>query len=218
MASIAPTWTARLPEAIERWSRPDGDARMVALVQTNGIRDAPMQGERSLFEALVRTVCHQLVSVAAGQTIHGRVVEALGGEVTPQAVQRTGFGPLRACGLSNTKTRCILDITERSLDGRLPLDELDGKDDDEVTALLTAVHGFGPWSAKMVLMFDLQRPDVFAPGDLGLRHAAAMLHDADPDDGALVMERMREAWSPHNSLAALALWHALPALREGWRP
>lgn len=209
---------ARLPQALARWGEPDGDTRLVALVEAHGIRDLPFAPERSRIAALVRTVCHQLVSMAAGRAIHQRVVAAIGEPVDASAILATEQQSLRDAGLSWTKVRCLHDLAERSLDGRLPLDDLDAHHDATVSRMLTDVHGLGPWSAKMILLFDLHRPDVFAPEDLGIRHAAARLHGVPLEDAVDLMERQRPAWAPYNSLAALALWHGHEALKEGWRP
>lgn len=57
-------------------------------------------------------------------------------------------------------------------------------------------------------MFHLERPDVFAPEDLGLRIAVSNAYGVPPEKAAGVMEKMREAWSPYNTVAARVLWQS----------
>src|SRR6202040_2106515 len=87
----------------------------------------------------------------------------------PQEVLDADPEELRAAGgLSRAKVGYLRSPAEHVLDGSLELDRLDELEDDTVTAELVAVKGLGEWSAHMFLMFQLERPDVLAPGDLGI--------------------------------------------------
>ena len=89
-----------------------------------------------------------------------------------------------AAGLSRAKTSYLRSLAEHVLDGSLELERLDELDDDTVIAELVAVKGIGEWSAHMFLMFQLGRPDVLAPGDLGIRRAIQLAYGLDGDAAA----------------------------------
>lgn len=192
------------PAAERHWAKTDK-------VLANLSRANPIPGEPPIkgtdgFAALVQSITHQQVSLAAGQTIHGRLVKLLGGAVTPRRVLNRSPDELRAAGLSRGKSAYILDLADKTLRKDVEFHRFPQMHDDAIIEELTAVKGIGAWTAKMFLMFHLERPDVFAPEDLGLRIATANAYDADPDDAVEVMERMRPAWSPYCTVAARVLW------------
>jgi DNA-3-methyladenine glycosylase II len=108
--------------------------------------------------------------------------------------------------------RYLRSLAEHVLDGSLELDKLDALSDDDVIAELTAVKGIGTWSAHMFLMFHLERPDVVAVGDLGIRKAVQLAYglDAPPDPARLT--EIAEPWRPHRTLACIYLWRSLDAV------
>ncbi len=107
----------------------------------------------------------------AARAIHGRLIAALGGEVTPERFLSLSSQTLRAVGLSANKAASMRDLATKVRDGSLVLDPagLRGKGDDEVAAMLAGVRGIGTWTAQMFLMFQLRRLDVWPTGDLGVR-------------------------------------------------
>src|SRR5204863_5062819 len=110
---------------------------------------------------------------------------------------------------SGQKVSYLRDLCARIGDGRLRLDELDGLSDDEVVERLTAVKGFGRWTAEMFLMFRLHRPDILPVGDLGIVNAVQRLYRLrkrpDPDR----LTKIGDAWKPYRSVACWYLWQTL---------
>jgi DNA-3-methyladenine glycosylase II len=115
------------------------------------------------FAALVRAILYQQLAGAAARAIHGRLVAALGGEVTPERFLSLSSQTLRAVGLSANKAASMRDLATKVLDGSVVLDPagLRGQGDDEVVAMLAGVRGIGTWTAQMFLMFQLRRLDVW---------------------------------------------------------
>ena len=93
--------------------------------------------------------------------------------------------------------------------GELELDRLDELSDDEVVAEITAIRGFGLWSAQMFLIFFLGRPDVLPTGDLGIRRAAQRAYGLDELPPRPRSSELAEPWRPHRSLASIYLWESL---------
>jgi DNA-3-methyladenine glycosylase II len=89
------------------------------------------------------------------------------------------------------------------------LDRLESLSDEEVIEEITAIRGFGLWSAQMFLIFFLERPDVLPTGDLGIRNAIKQAYDLDEVPPPAELERIAEPWRPHRSLASIYLWESL---------
>lgn len=170
-----------------------------------GLRVEP----RPLVPALLRSITFQQLSGKAGATIHGRVVALLDGEPTAESINGVTDKQLRTCGLSAAKTRAIRDLAEHEGNGFLPdLSELGGLSNEEITRRLTAVRGVGPWTADMILIFTLGRPDVLPITDLGVQKGYALVYDTDRPSPQELRE-VGKAWKPWRSVAAWYLWRAL---------
>jgi DNA-3-methyladenine glycosylase II len=127
------------------------------------------------FATLVRAITQQQIATAAARAIHGRLVAALDGEVSPEILVTMSPEALRAVGLSANKAAALLDLAAKTLDGSVHLDvtQLAELPDEQITAELTGVRGIGSWTADMFLLFQLHRPDVWPVGDLALRKGIA---------------------------------------------
>lgn len=193
-----------LPKARRRWARTDPLLAAIAKAHPAPVRSVEFGPP---FEALVGSIAHQQVSLAAGRTIFGRVAQAAGGAVTPEGILAAGPDKLRAAGLSRPKVAYVLDLAEKTRDGIVDFAKIAAAPDDEVVATLTEVKGIGVWTAKMFLIFHLHRPDVLAPEDLGLQIAVSRAYKVPRARAAKKMEKLGPAWSPYASVAALTLWH-----------
>ena len=149
----------------------------------------------------------QQLSTKAAATISQRTVDALGGEWLPEAVLRAAPETLRAAGLSQQKTGYLQSLAEAVISGSLVLDALPRQSDEEVEAAITAIRGFGRWSAHMYMMFALGRPDIWPSGDLAVRVGfGRMMGWRDrPTEQTVIAEGA--AFAPHRSALALLCWH-----------
>jgi DNA-3-methyladenine glycosylase II len=163
------------------------------------------------FVSLARALTSQQLSGKAAATIFNRVLELVGGRdaLTPAGVLALDQQKLRGAGLSWQKISYIRDLSERVSDGRLVLDDLEHRPDAEVIEAITAVKGFGVWSAEMFLMFRLNRPDIFPIGDLGIAKGTQKLLGMKSRPSARTMLRAAERWRPYRSVAAWYLWRIL---------
>ncbi len=161
------------------------------------------------YEMLVRAIVGQQFSTRAAAAMYAKLADRFGGRLpTPDELLADDPDELRAAvGLSHAKVRYLRALAEHVLDGRLVLEELPGLSDDEVIARLTAVPGLGRWSAQLFLIACLQRPDVIASGDLGIRRAVMIGLPKMPTP-AEVDERA-QAWKPHRTLAGMLLWRSV---------
>ena len=161
--------------------------------------------------ALVSAIVSQQLSTKAAATIFGRFLALFAGGVIPDAASIAALddAALRAVGLSGQKVGYLRDLSARIADRRLCLEELDALTDDEVIERLTAVKGFGRWTAEMFLMFRLHRPDVLPAGDLGIVKAVQRLYRLRRTPDAKRILKIGEAWRPYRSVASWYLWQSL---------
>lgn len=159
------------------------------------------------FESLARIVVGQQLSTKAAATISQRTVDALGGEWRPEAVLSAAPETLRAAGLSQQKAGYLRSLAEAVLSGSLSLDALPQQSDEEVEAAITAIRGFGRWSAHMYMMFALGRPDIWPSGDLAVRagFGRIMGWPDRPTEQTVIIKGA--AFAPHRSALALLCWH-----------
>jgi len=192
----------------------NSDAVLAGLMDEVGPLPDTREGRPDLedhYGALVRTIVGQQLSVFAARAIYGRLTARFGGRPpTPQEILADDPEELRtAAGLSHAKVGFLRSLAEHVISGELELERLDKLDDDQVIAELVAVKGLGAWSSHMFLMFHLERPDVLAVGDLGIRRAMERAYGLAELPQAAEMERIAEPWRPYRTLACRYLWRSL---------
>jgi DNA-3-methyladenine glycosylase II len=163
----------------------------------------------SHFEALVRAIVYQQLAGAAAAAIHGRLIAALGGQVTPERLLSLPDEALRSAGLSASKTASLRDLAAKILDGTVVLDPagLRAESDAEVVERLSTVRGIGKWTAEMFLMFQLRRLDVWPTGDLGVRKGFGLAWGI-PTPTAKELEPLGDPYRPYRSVVAWYCWRA----------
>ena len=157
-----------------------------------------------LFIALVASVASQQISAKAAETVWHRMEERFGA-ISPERIAAAPVEEIQQCGMSLRKAGYIRGIGEAVAGGRLDLDELHGLSDNEVIVRLTALKGVGIWTAEMILIFSMERPDVLSWGDLAIQRGMMKLYGTDTLDRAQ-FERYRKRYSPYGSVASLYLW------------
>jgi DNA-3-methyladenine glycosylase II len=184
------------------------DPRLAPLIKHVGRCRLPDSRTHHPFVSLVRALTSQQLSTKAAATIFGRVVDLVGGPEALTSANLLAADPakLRAAGLSGQKVSYVRDLAARVDDGRLELQGLRERTDDEVLEAITAVKGFGRWSAEMFLMFQLNRADIFPVGDLGIVKGMQLLLGMKRRPAPVTMLRAAEAWRPYRSVAAWYLW------------
>lgn len=162
------------------------------------------------YRYLVRGVLYQQLAGKAAAAIERRFHAAFGGRVPPPEVLASApEASLRQAGLSRQKIAALRSIALAFAEGRVHPRRLRAMDDAAVIETVTTIRGVGEWTAHMLLMFCLGRPDVLPVGDYGVRKAARDLYGlADlPRPGEL--EALGEPWRPYRSVASWYLWRSM---------
>jgi methylated-DNA-[protein]-cysteine S-methyltransferase len=182
-----------------------------------GLKDTP-----SIFTALSEAIVYQQLSGKAAATIYHRLCELFpraSDGPTPANILRATDDALRGAGLSRAKVLALRDLAERVKKGSVPtLEDTADMDDDAIIAALSAVRGVGRWTAEMLLMFRLGRPDVLPTDDLGIRKGYALTFGKGASKAELAsreeVAKRGERWKPYRTVASWYLWRAVELARR----
>lgn len=158
------------------------------------------------FPTLLATIIGQQLSVKAASAIRGRVWALMDGSPCCSSFLSLDWNDLRSAGLSARKIEYAMDLAQAVHTGALPLMELKTLDDETATEMLTKIRGFGPWSAKIYLMFSEGRQDIYPPGDLALEKGLQILLSLPEKPTVKQGIELTKKYTPHRSAVCLILW------------
>ena len=192
------------------------DKKLAAVVKKHGPLDLTRyhNKQRGVFHALVRSIVYQQISGKAAASILARV-EALypKGKPTPQLVLKTPAAKLRAAGLSAQKVSYVKDLAQRCADGTVDERRFPAMTSAEIIEHLVQVKGIGVWTAHMLLIFTLYRPDILPVGDLGIRKGFQLVYGLCALPDAKKMEALARPWRSHATAASWYLWRVADAAK-----
>ena len=157
-----------------------------------------------LFTAIVKSIIAQQISSKASATIWNRIKQRFI-IITPQIIADAEIEEIQQCGLSKRKATYIKGIADVILKGTLNLSELYGLSDIEIIKKLSCLNGIGVWTAEMLLIFSMERPDVLSWNDLAIKRGIMNLHCLQSLNKEQ-FEEYRKLYSPYCSIASLYLW------------
>ncbi len=178
------------------------DDKLKQIIEFVGERKEPLNPD--IFSALTYHIIGQQISARVQDVIYERLEEKTGG-VNPKSVIKLGEEGLRSLGMSYRKAQTILRIANMVLEEEIDLDNLKNLSDEEVMRELCRIKGIGPWTAEMILMFSLNRPDVFTFGDIALNRGLKQIYNLNE----LTKEDFKfykEKFSPYGTLACIYFW------------
>jgi DNA-3-methyladenine glycosylase II len=168
---------------------------------------AEIEFSKDLFRDIIWTIVGQQLSARSADAIFFRLEALFGGmPITPEGILNLSETQLRSVGLSGAKARAIQAFSIAVESGSLDLRTIESAPDSGVREALIQVKGIGPWTAEMILMFSLARPDIFSKGDLGLRRGLMHLYKLRKEPSESRVEKIVERWSPYKTYAARVLW------------
>jgi 3-methyladenine DNA glycosylase/8-oxoguanine DNA glycosylase len=180
---------------------------LAALVEVHGPpphrRPAPAPAR---FAALAEIIIFQQLAGKAAASIHARLVDALGGTVTPETVLAADPGVLRLSGLSGSKAASVRDLADKVMSGEIALDRIGRLGDEEIRDHLCRVRGIGPWTVDMFLLGTLGRLDVWPTGDYGVRAGFARAWGLPAIPTPKELAARGEPYRPYRSLVAWYCW------------
>ncbi len=190
------------------------DARLGAVIDRVGHIDRTV--DTDLFSSVIHHIIGQQISTKAQATIWQRMQDALGA-VSAETILAAGVSDLQALGMTFRKAEYITDLAEKVHSGAFDLDTVAQMSDEDAIRALSSLKGIGVWTAEMILLFCLQRPNIFSYDDLAIQRGLRMVYHHRAIDRKL-FEKYRRRFSPYCSVASLYLWAvsggAIPELRD----
>ena len=172
--------------------------------------------DTDLFSAVVHHIIGQQISMKAQATIWQRMHDALG-DVNAETIIAAGVPQLQALGMTFRKAEYITDFAQKVHSGAFDLDAVEHMSDEDAIRALSSLKGIGIWTAEMILLFCMQRPDIFSYDDLAIQRGLRMVYRHRAIDRKL-FEKYRRRFSPCCSVASLYLWavsgSAIPELSD----
>ena len=190
------------------------DKRLCAVIDRIGHIERVVDPE--LFSSVVHHIIGQQISTKAQETIWQRMHDMLG-EVNAETILAAGAAKLQKLGMTFRKAAYIMDFAEQVHSGAFDLDAVSKLSDEEAIRALSSLKGVGVWTAEMILLFCLQRPDIFSYDDLAIRRGLRMVYH-HREISRRLFETYRRRFHPYCSVASLYLWAvaggAIPELRD----
>lgn len=185
------------------------DKRLAKVIEMVGpIQYTPH--DEDAYSFLVHEIIEQMLSVKAGQKIFERLEELCSGNVSPEQIRNLSDEQIRSTGTSNAKVEYIRNITDAINDGTLDLGKLQQLSDKQVITTLTKIRGIGNWTAKMYLMFVLNRQDVLPFEDGAFLQVYRWMYKTQDCNKKAVQNKCKK-WRPYSSVASRFCYRALDA-------
>lgn len=190
------------------------DKRLCAVIDRIGHIDRTVDAD--LFSSVVHHIIGQQISTKAQATVWQRMQDVLG-KVNAETILAAGVPKLQSMGMTFRKAEYITDFSEKVHAGAFDPSAVVHMSDEEAIRELSGLKGIGIWTAKMILLFCLQRPNIFSYDDLAIRRGLRMVYHHRSLDRQR-FERYRRRFSPYCSVASLYLWSvaggAIPGMHD----
>lgn len=178
------------------------DKRLCKVIEQVGFIEKKLRLD--LFAALVHSIIGQQISMKAQRTVYEKMRQGLGG-ITPESIDAQSEETLQRFGITFKKAAYMKAAARKIISGEFDTDALHSMTDKEVMEKLTALDGIGEWTAEMLMIFTLQRPDVLSFKDLAIIRGLKRLYHHRTIDRAR-FERYRKRFSPYGSIAGFYIW------------
>ena len=159
-----------------------------------------------LFYTLIRSIIGQQISVKAASTVWSRLTEKVG-DINPENILSQEFEDLRKCGLSQRKVEYVIGIAESW--GTYSKYQWEEMDDEVLIEKLIQLRGVGRWTAEMILIFTLLRPDVFPIGDIGMIRGIEKSYNSGVKMSNDELYALSEKWKPWRTVACCYMWRTV---------
>ena len=161
------------------------------------------------FNTLARAIVGQQISVVAAQSVWNRVLLAAKKKVNPKNILALSAEELRAAGLSGRKVEYIRDLADHFHSGRLHASQWKDMDDESVIKELSDIRGIGRWTAEMVLIFNLVRPNILPLDDIGLIKAISLNYFSGEPVSRHEAREVAANWAPWRTVATWYMWRSI---------
>lgn len=189
------------------------DKKLAEVIDTLGFIERPV--DTDLFSSVVHHILGQQISMKAQKTIWSRMQQMLG-TVSAETIAAADTAQLQSLGITFRKAEYIKDFSHKVMSGEFILDAVEKMSDEDAIQALCRLKGVGVWTAEMILLFCLQRPDILSYGDLAILRGMRMVYHHRQIDKAR-FEKYRRRLSPYGSIASFYFWAVAGDAIEGMK-
>lgn len=179
------------------------DKKLAEAIEAVGVVRRPKDGD--VFESVVRAIVGQQVSAAAAKTVNARLLKKAGGALTPDAIGALSIEDLQGCGMTFRKAEYIESFCDKIRSHEFDLAALEGMTDEELIEALSSLKGIGRWTAEMIMIFSMNRMNIFAFDDIGIHRGIRMVYHHRKVTKEM-FEKYRRRFSPYCTVASLYFW------------
>lgn len=193
------------------------DKTLAQVIDVVGHVNRPIDGD--VFTSVINSIISQQVSTAGAKTVLGRLDEQIG--IDPDGLSSASADDIQACGTTFRKAEYIKGFVDAVASGDFDLDALESMPDEEAIAYLSSIKGIGQWTSEMILLFSLNRMNIFAFDDIGIQRGMRMTYHHRQITRPL-FEKYRRRFSPYCSVASLYFWEVahgtVPGFQKDFAP
>jgi DNA-3-methyladenine glycosylase II len=186
----------------------------------NRFKGLKLLTETDLFEAIIKIIIGQQVNLTFAGTLTERLIKLSGKQIevegnvfqifpSPESTAKLSYDDLRELQFSQRKAEYIIDLARMITDGKLDLEALWDKSDDEIIQILLPIRGIGKWTIECLLIFGMGRPDILPAADIGLRNAVRNVWNLENQPSEEEVRRLAEDWKPWRTYITYYLWESL---------
>lgn len=185
------------------------DYRLARIIDTIGELDFNSYNQsKDSFYFLVKEIVGQMISSSVKKILFERLLNLCGNNLSPSNIIKLKLEDIRSIGLSQSKSRYIINLANLVENNNINFDEISNLPDEEARAELKKIEGVGDWTSKMYLIFFLQRDDVLPYEDGAFLQAYKWLYNTSDIKPSSIINRCRK-WKPYSSIGAKYLYKAL---------
>ena len=173
------------------------------------IGNCTLQTSPDYYSSLVRTIISQQLSNKASNTIFARLLKKVNDELNPENVLNLSNFQLKSAGISKQKMSYLRDLSTKFLNMEIDTSTFPSLDDEEAITLLTSIRGIGKWSAQMILIYCLNRPNILPLDDLGFRNSLKLNYNLSHSPNKDLIIKISKKWEPYRSIAVWYLWQSI---------
>lgn len=186
------------------------DPKLQGIIQP--VLDKYDQSQQGVFIDLIRSIIGQQVSTASARSVYAKLTALMQTDhFLPEELLEKEEEELLSCGISRQKRGYLYNVANFFHQNPNIENRLHKMTDEEVIKALTQIKGVGVWTAQMILMFSLGRPDVFPTNDVGIQNAMKKIYGIASEKKDLIreLEQLSEPWRPYRTQACIFLWNSL---------
>ena len=157
-----------------------------------------------IFSSLISSIISQQISTKAATTVYNRFLELVK-EINAKNIDEVDIDSIQGCGMSFRKASYIKNIASSVINKDIDLENLNSLSDDEIIKELTKLNGIGEWTAEMLMIHSLERPDILSFKDLAIRRGIMILYGLDDLSKTEFLE-YKKRYSPYGTTASIYLW------------